>query len=189
MDRRQTTEELINQLNELISEAWTMPLSGGKAVVDRERVTDLLNEINSTFPEELQQARAIVSAQEELKAAAERDADAIIRDAETRARRLVEDQAVIREARRLTSELVNQKKAEAQNILNDANAKSIDLIKKSEQHAEEVTRKAEKESHNLRTATAAYIENSVSGTEQAMAESLNRLRQIKQQVRSGATQQ
>jgi hypothetical protein len=47
MDRRQTTEELINQLNELISEAWTMPLSGGKAVVDRERVTDLLNEINS----------------------------------------------------------------------------------------------------------------------------------------------
>ncbi|MDD6261744.1 MAG: hypothetical protein PUA83_01485 [Clostridiales bacterium] len=210
MDRRQTTEDLINQLNELLNEAWTMPLSGGKAVVDRERVNDLLNEINSTFPEEIQQARAILSAQNELKAAAERDADAIIRDAETRARRLVEDSVIVREARRLTAEIVNQKKAEAQNIIAEANsqadaiiaeaknkgsqllseatAKSTELLKRSEARAGEITKNAEKVSHDLRAATAAYIDNSVSATEQALSGSLTELRRLKQQIRAGANQ-
>ena len=210
MDRRQTTEELINQLNELLEEAWTIPLSGGKAAVDRERVTELLNEINSSYPEELAQARAVLSAQNDLRAAAERDADAIIRDAETRARRLVEDSAIVREARRLTNEIVSQKKAEAQGIIadakaqgdqivseatakgnqiiSDATAKSTDLLKRSEARATEVTRNAEKIANELRTATSAYIENSVSATAQALTNSLSEIRRVKQQVRSGAAQ-
>ncbi|MBQ1223326.1 MAG: hypothetical protein IIX84_03475 [Oscillospiraceae bacterium] len=210
MDRRQTTEELINQLNELLEEAWTIPLSGGKAAVDRERVSELLKEINASYPEELAQARAVLAAQNDLRAAAERDADAIIRDAETRARRLVEDSAIVREARRLTSEIVAQKKAEGQGIISDAKAeadkiiseatakgnqiisdataKSTDLLKRSETRAAEVTKPAEKMSQELRTATSAYIENSVAATEQALTNSLSEIRRIKQQVRSGANQ-
>ena len=210
MDRRQTTEELINQLNELLEEAWTIPLSGGKVAVDRERVSELLKEINSSYPEELAQARAVLAAQNDLRAAAERDADAIIRDAETRARRLVEDSAIVREARRLTNEIVQQKKAEGQGIvsdakaeadkiiseatakgnqiISDATAKSTDLLKRSETRAAEVTKNAEKMSQELRTATSAYIENSVAATEQALTNSLSEIRRIKQQVRSGANQ-
>lgn len=210
MDRRQTTEELINQLNELLEEAWTIPLTGGKAAVDRERLSELLKEINSSYPEELAQARAVLAAQNDLRAAAERDADAIIRDAETRARRLVEDSAIVREARRLTNEIVAQKKAEGQGIvsdakaeadkiiseatakgnqiISDATAKSTDLLKRSETRAAEVTKNAEKMSQELRAATSAYIENSVAATEQALTNSLSEIRRIKQQVRSGANQ-
>ncbi len=78
MDARHTIDELITILSDLISEAWSMPLSGGKVMLDRDRVMELINEIKSVLPGDIQQARAIVASRNELAAAARRDADAII---------------------------------------------------------------------------------------------------------------
>ena len=67
-------DELINILSEMVDEAWSMPLSGGKIMLDRDRITDLLNEIKTALPSDIQQARAIVESRNELAAAARRDA-------------------------------------------------------------------------------------------------------------------
>ncbi len=41
-------EELINNIQEMVQEAWTLPLSSDKCVIERERMLDLIDELRST---------------------------------------------------------------------------------------------------------------------------------------------
>ena len=69
MDERHTIDELISIMGDMVSEAWTMPLSGGKVVIERDRFLELINELKAVLPGDLQQARAIVESRNELAAA------------------------------------------------------------------------------------------------------------------------
>ncbi|HHX72753.1 MAG TPA: ATPase, partial [Clostridiales bacterium] len=61
MDERHSVDELVTLLGELVNDAWSMPLSGGKVVLERDRLLDLVEEIKAVLPGDLQQARAIVA--------------------------------------------------------------------------------------------------------------------------------
>ena len=47
---------LLDELDEMIDSAWNMPLSGGKALVDAERVREIVDKIRSSLPQEIRQA-------------------------------------------------------------------------------------------------------------------------------------
>ena len=49
---------LLDELDEMIDSAWNMPLSGGKALVDAERVREIVDKIRSSLPQEIRQAKA-----------------------------------------------------------------------------------------------------------------------------------
>ena len=65
MDARHTIDELLTILSDMITEAWSMPLSGGKVMLDRERVMELINEIKNVLPTDIQEARPIVASRNE----------------------------------------------------------------------------------------------------------------------------
>ena len=123
MDARHTIDELLTILSDMITEAWSMPLSGGKVMLDRERVMELINEIKNVLPTDIQEARAIVASRNELANAARRDADAIIKAAEDRARSLVNESAIYTEAKRAANEIATAAAAKAKDILNNADQK------------------------------------------------------------------
>ena len=50
-------EELLDMLYELIDEAKSVPLSGDRCMLDRDKALDLLDEIRAQFPVELAEAR------------------------------------------------------------------------------------------------------------------------------------
>lgn len=50
-------EELINNIQEMVQEAWTLPLSSDKCVIERERMLDLIDELRSTLPGRHQDGR------------------------------------------------------------------------------------------------------------------------------------
>ena len=59
-------EDLFDRLQELFEESWRMPLSNGKAVVDVLEATELVRELRSNLPVELEQARRIVEERKEI---------------------------------------------------------------------------------------------------------------------------
>ena len=80
---------LLDELDEMIDSAWNMPLSGGKALVDAERVREIVDKIRSSLPQEIRQAKAIVSDRSQIIADAKREAETVVRVAEERARVMV----------------------------------------------------------------------------------------------------
>ena len=82
-------DELINELQDMIADAKTLPLSGGKVIVEAEKIYDILDEIQDTLPAEVRQAKNIVADRSQIIAEAKKEADDIIRAAEERKKAMI----------------------------------------------------------------------------------------------------
>ena len=82
-------EELLDMLFEMIDEAKSMPLSSDKCILERDKALDLLDEIRAQFPMELAEAKKLIAARTEYIASAKREAEAIRRQAEEKAKQLL----------------------------------------------------------------------------------------------------
>ena len=71
-------EELLNEIQDMMNDAKSVPLTGGKALVDTEKVLDILDEINDTLPSEVRQAKNIVADRSQIIAEAKKEAEEII---------------------------------------------------------------------------------------------------------------
>ena len=54
-------EMLIEELQDIADNAFTIPLSGGKTVVNAERLKDIIDEMKENIPQEIKQAKSIVA--------------------------------------------------------------------------------------------------------------------------------
>jgi cell division septum initiation protein DivIVA len=105
----------IQQIEELVQEAKSMPLSSS-VLVNREEVLELLDAARTELPEEIKQARWVVKDREELLAKARRDAEAVVARAHEERARLVSDQEVVRAADEEAERIVGDAREQARQI-------------------------------------------------------------------------
>lgn len=118
--------ELIDKLDDLIHNARAVPLTD-QVRIDREAIYELLDEMRSTIPEEVKQARWIVKERQEMLAEAKREADRIVSEARESAQREVSQQEIVRKAER-----------EAEDILEAARQREREVRLGAEDYADEV---------------------------------------------------
>ena len=109
-------DEILDVIDELLDRAWSLPLSGGRCVVDADKVRDLIDDIRLNIPGEIKQAKAIVSDRAEIIDGAKKEAEQIVRKAEDRARALIAQQEVTKAAQAKASELLSQAQIKAREI-------------------------------------------------------------------------
>lgn len=115
-------EELIGTLYEMVQDARSVPFSGDKCSLERERVLDLLDEISNRLPGEMKQAKTIVDSRSELITSAKREAENILKAAQAQARQLVSQEAIYLEAKDQANEMVRaaqEKIKELKQVTND----------------------------------------------------------------------
>ncbi len=125
-------EELINELQAIMEEAKAVPLTGGKSLVDTEQVMDILDEIRDSLPSEVRQAKNIVADRGQIITEAKKEAEAILRDAEERRKKLIE-----------RDEIVQGAHARANEIMNDVKAKTSDMRKAASDFVEDIMKKTD----------------------------------------------
>lgn len=183
MEERHSVEDLIAILSDMVAEAWSMPLSGGKVVLERSRVLDIIDEIRNALPGDLQQARAIVESRSELTAAARRDADAIIRAAEDRAKSMVSDSNIMREANRMAKELSQAAAGKARETISAADAQAKQLLANAEARASDLVKSAEARSSELKTLTTKFVDEALVRSEEAVSSALSDIGRAKAQFK------
>ena len=87
-------DELLDVMDETLEDALNVPFSGGKRMVDVEKVRELIDDIRLNMPQEIQQAKAVVKDRTQIVEKAKREADMIIKRAEERARAMVAEEAL-----------------------------------------------------------------------------------------------
>ena len=125
-------EEILDMLDELLDRAWNLPLSGGRCVIDAEKVREMVDDIRLNLPDEIEQAKAIVQDRPEILSSAKSEAEAIVRKAEERARVMIAQDEVMKQAQAKATEIVTQ-----------AQTKSKEIRQASQEFSDEVLRKAE----------------------------------------------
>jgi hypothetical protein len=117
---------LIDKLDDIIHNARSVPLTDS-VMIDREEMYDILDQMRSTIPEEIKQARWIVKERQEMLAEAKQEAERVLTEAQERADRLASETEVVHLAER-----------NAQQVMEDARERERETRLGAEDYADEV---------------------------------------------------
>ena len=138
--------ELLDTLYSMISEAWGVPLGNDKCIIEREKALDIITEIKATMPSSLAEAKRLVSARDEFIGNAKKEAEALRKSSEEKARSMLEEQEIIRQARARSAEMISS-----------AEAKSTELRRIAGDYVDDIMRQAEESLRNsLETIQSAH---------------------------------
>ena len=98
-------EELLEQFDEILDGGVKLP--GKRTVVDVEKLRALIDDIRLNIPGEIKQARGIVADRADIITNAKKEADAIIRNAEERAKALIAQEEITRLAQEKAGEIIS----------------------------------------------------------------------------------
>lgn len=120
-------EDLLNELDEMVTSAMALPMTNGKCVIGREKAKELIEDLRTNLPKEVQQAKAVVEERNDIVAKAKEEAAEIIEKAQQQADALVEE-----------SEITKLATEKATEMLTLAQAKAKELKQAASDYAEEV---------------------------------------------------
>ena len=129
---RNGTLQLLDVLYNMVNEAWTVPMNDDKIILERDTVLDVIERINTTLPVDLVEARRIIRARDELLGSAKSDAVAIRQNAEETAKRMMDEQTVLRDAQK-----------QADEIISNAENKALELRKAAQLYVKKIVDEAE----------------------------------------------
>ena len=124
--------ELLDVLYGMVTEAWSVPLGNDKCIIERDKAVEIINDIKASLPTSLAEAQRLVAARDEFVGNAKREAEALRKSAEEKARVMIEEQEIVRVARAKSAEMIEA-----------AEAKSKELRQMASQYVEEIIRQTE----------------------------------------------
>jgi hypothetical protein len=125
--------ELIDQLDTLIRDAWGLPLSTEKCILDRNNALSLLEEIRSQLPAEVAEAKRLISGKADLIRKTKEEVEKMHQEATDEVRRMVERENVVIAARDKAREIIADAESRAAELKRASNTYADDLLKRTEE--------------------------------------------------------
>jgi vacuolar-type H+-ATPase subunit H len=150
----------LQQMEEMVRDAKSMPLSSS-ALVNREEVLEMLQEMQETLPEEIKQARWVVKDREELLAKARHDAEGIVEAAREEQLRLAMHEEVVTRAQQEADRIVREADVEATRMKDEAE----DYVDAKLAQFEIVLRRLQEEAHGSARSLARTLDQVELGRE------------------------
>ncbi len=105
----------LQQIEELINEAKSMPLSSS-VLVNRDEVLEIIAAAQKELPEEIKQARWVVKDREQLLSKARKDGEQIVQRASVERARLLAQQEIVRAAKEEVERLIGEGREQARQM-------------------------------------------------------------------------
>jgi len=127
---------LVDRLEEIFNESRTVPFTRN-AVVDEDKMLDIIDQMRITIPNEVKQAQQILAQRDRFLAQAQEEANRIVTLAREKAEQMVEHESIVKSAMTRADQILAQARLDAQATRRDADDYVIDGL----QHLDaEVTR-------------------------------------------------
>jgi hypothetical protein len=126
-------DDLLNKLDDMVDSAWGLPLSGGRCVLDADKVRDVIDDLRLNLPKEIPQAKAIVADRVEIIKNAKEEAAEIIKKAEDKARFLVTEDEIVKQAQEKANVILKEARQKSKEVKMAAVEFSDHLLNQSEE--------------------------------------------------------
>lgn len=126
-------DDILDMMDDLLDNAASVPFSVKKSIIDGDQMRDYINEIRLNLPQEIKQAKLIVRDRQSIMNDANKEADAIIRRAEDRAKVIVSNDEITKAAKARAAEILTQAQGKAKEIKNAANKYIDDVLVRTEE--------------------------------------------------------
>lgn len=140
--------ENLDLIDDILDAAWTVPLSGGRSVVDIDKVREAIDDIRLNMPTEIKQAKLIVADRKVIIEDARKEAESVVRIAEERSKKLIDTSEIVRQSQERAKEIITQTNAQNRELKRATNEFIENLLK----NAEEILTSAQQEIRTTRQA-------------------------------------
>lgn len=178
-------ESILNEIDEVLEGATTVPFSR-KCMVDADRIRDLIDDIRLNIPSEIKQARAVVADRNEILSMAKQEAEDLIRKAEERAKALVDNDSIVRQANAKGMAMLSEASQKAADMVAQATARSNELTSQSNAKATEMLTQATLRSKEMKQAAYDFSEGMLRSTEETVAQALAEIKTTRQAILQSA---
>lgn len=125
-------DEILDELDEVLDKAKTVPFGGGKNLVDTDRLRELVNDVRLNMPHEVKEARLVAFDRERILNEAKAKAESIISQAEKRAAAIASENEIVKEAKKKAIEILTKAQNNAKEIKRNTNDYVDNLMNKTE---------------------------------------------------------
>lgn len=157
-------EELLDMLFDMVDEAKNVPLSSDKCMIERDRALDLIDDIRAQFPVELSEAKKVMATRADMLSSAKREAEAIRKTAEEKARQMVSEDVITLQAKQRANEMMQQAEERSRELKRSANEYCEDALRRTEEAVAEAYDEIKKSRARFRAAAGASAAASSGGS-------------------------
>lgn len=108
--------DLLEQIEDVLENGINIPLSGGKCLIDRDTVLDLVQEMRLKLPDDLKMAKRITEEKQRYLTEAQQEAENIVNNAEARIAALVDENEITKKAYEQAEIIISNAKKNAREI-------------------------------------------------------------------------
>lgn len=113
-------EQTIEDMYEFIEGCKPQPFSGGKIIVPKDELYDLLDELRLRTPDEIKRYRKVLTNRDAIIAGAEKKAASIVEETKKQSETLINSSEIMQQAYEQANQVVGQATEEARRILEEA---------------------------------------------------------------------
>lgn len=148
------TRKLLEELENVVMNASDVPFTS-KKMVDKEEVTRLIEAINQSLPNELENAKRIVADKERILLDAEKKADDTIAQAKDYIARITEESELVKQAQERANQIVSSANQSAEELRTSSVTYATDVLKYVETNMENMLDTLKKNRQSLIDSNAA----------------------------------
>lgn len=111
-------EEILVAMEDLLEDAWNLPMSGGKRVVSTTELQDLITDLRASLPEEIRRSNEIIAKRDNIILQGREEAELTIATARAKAEKMVSQESVYRDAQQQAQEIIAQAQQNAREMKN-----------------------------------------------------------------------
>lgn len=124
---------LLETIEELLKNSKNVPFSGGKCIVDREEILDIVKDIRLKLPDELKQAKWVKEERTRIIQEAQKEGEDIVKEAENRIIAMIDEHEITKKAY-----------AEKQKIIDSANDMAREMSEATKEYADAILEDVER---------------------------------------------
>ncbi|NMP36707.1 MAG: hypothetical protein GX051_01065 [Clostridiales bacterium] len=168
-------EATLNEIDGILDEARPVPLTN-KVMIDAQAIKTAIEDIRLNMPDEIMQARKVASERRDILNTATVSSEAIIAQAEEKAKTLVQEHEITIGAKNAANEIMQQARSEANELLEAARKEANDMMEQAHRWA-----------NDMRTSAGEYVEEIVKTADEALTVGVEEIRRARKQLRVAAS--
>ena len=143
-----TVLKLLEELEQVVDEGRSSPFSN-KVQVDKDEIFEIIDEIKMKLPNEIKQSKWVIEERNKILVDAQKEADEMLKEAEVRLGKLVEEHAVTKKAYEQAAEVMDATKKSAKEMRLGAIEYADDVMGVAEQRLREMQDTIEQENQKI----------------------------------------
>jgi vacuolar-type H+-ATPase subunit H len=90
--------KLIDEMEDIIDSAWKVPMLSSMVIMDANEIMQILKKLRLSLPEEIIQAKNIISDQNKILENARHDCESVYKTAEKKVREMIDEHEIVKKA-------------------------------------------------------------------------------------------